>query len=242
MSASINFKDQERLLHHTAIRVLRRVHAAGARSVTKEDIFQELAVAWCKARDNWNPNQNVPFVPYLMNGMMHHINRWVNHELRQFNIAPFALDASVSEDGTEDMHQAVPDHTVIPADDIVVEKDLLDYLNDPLRWRGGPWRRRMKLSERARQFIQFLANPPVEMLDVVAGLEVRGEFARARGVTASAIPKRVTLSLIFDLMGATRFERASITKELARLCQIMGAPRKAVAELFGDALTEETSQ
>jgi hypothetical protein len=209
MPADVRYEDHIRLVKATAARVLRRVHAAGAKTVQFEDVEGELSVAWCLARDKFDASLNVPFVAYLRRGMWNHINRWVEGELREFQIAPFELDRDfgapdANGDIEKTMHDVVcdPDHK--SQDEITIQGNLRAFASK-------------KLSHKARKFIELLDNPPQPVVDVLIAMQARAKFARARGITAVVAPKGVNGSFVMDILGYSRLERQEIYSELRTL-------------------------
>lgn len=200
----VSFAEHEKRLRNLTERVYRRIWAAGARTVQKDDIFQELAIAWCQARDAWRPEHGVPFVPYMLRGAMHHINRWVDRELKQVKIAPFNLDEPTTLDKVNtdhELHEFIADKNAVNAVDLLLEREARN-----LAWRD--------LSARANQFIEFLSNPPPQIKQLLDGLRARADYARKRGVAACVAPRRITASMILDVMGADRTERSAIYQEI----------------------------
>lgn len=214
MAAQVTVEQHVKLIKGTAWKVYRRLEAAGVRGLNVADIEQEFWIAWCYARDSWDPKHNVPFGAYLVRGMRQHINRWADRECRHFLTAPVDLDAEISDDDTT-RHDLLADTKTAGPDTVLIEKDQRDYIQDPLRWRNGM----NKLSERARQFIQLLDNPPAEIVEIFRALRARAEYARQRGVTAVAAPQSITSSLVMDIMGCNRLERASIYAEIRDLIE-----------------------
>lgn len=206
MPAQVEFKEHEKLLRKFAFRVSMRAKGAGSHVVQMEDIFQELCVAWCIARENWDESHGIPFVPYLRRGMMNHINRWIGREILTYNATTLDLDAP-SEDDSGDLHEVIADDRIESADDALARKqitaDSMDFL-----------------SERARIFIQLLHNPPPYLFKVINALGDQRQFAIARGVEPGFRVKSICASMVFDLMGADRRERSKIYKELKTLCKL----------------------
>lgn len=218
MTSQVPFEQHRKLLLSIAHRVKRRMYAAGDKSVQLEDIFQELVIAWCKARDKWEPTHNVPFGAYLMRGMSNHINRWVDRELRQRNIAPFDLDAEFSGEEEGTLHDILADEMQPTPEEAVIAMDIRDYAKNPLRWRQPPagWRQHKELTPNAKKFVELLADPPMAIMQIFHGLQARAEFARKTLKIHSAVgPTRITGSFILDVMGVSdRTERADIYNQV----------------------------
>lgn len=173
-----------------------------------EDIQQELAIAWCVARDKWKAEFNVPFSAYLMRGMKQHIRGWMSRELNQHHLVSFGLDDEMASGDTH--HDTTADPSAITAEEALIEKDLRSFAHDRLRMRDM----RKALSDSALQFLDLLDNPPEELVEILQGLRSRGEFARQAGVPVTPVPSGINAALVFDLMGCSRQERTRIYKEI----------------------------
>jgi DNA-directed RNA polymerase specialized sigma24 family protein len=218
VTGQITFEQHEKLLHYVAHRVHRRIYSAGGKSVLVEDIFQELCIAWCLARDCWKPEHGVPFGPYLMRGMSNHINRWVDKELRQCHMAPIDLDAELSENGNDTLHDLVADDQAVLPEAAMIEKDTREFVRDPLRWRVR-LRKHKPLTRNAQKFLDLLESPPPSLLALVRGLQARAEYGRnTLKIPSTFAPKRITGSFILDFMGIEdRQERNAIYHQLELL-------------------------
>ena len=225
MASQTPFSEHEKLLRFIAFKVLRRVHAAGAATAQLEDIFQELCIAWCQARDKWNASHNVPFGAYLMRGMSHHINRWAQRELREHTIAPFDLDQSDSAHTGQigakphnglSLHEVIADESHEPIDEALITKDLRDYARNPIRWRD------MRLSEpllpETEKYLDLMDNPPPALIKMISGIQMRAAYGRKQlGIPSASAPKRLTGGLIFDIMGIDPKCRVAVQDQVKRL-------------------------
>lgn len=204
----LSYQESLPVIRHFASRVLRRLHAAGARTVTLDDVVQELSIVYLKSAERFDPQHGIKFATYLTGGMRLYINRWVQQQIDEG--AHASMDESASEEGEEGYgHRVVA--TDEPTPDAIVEA--LEH------------KRRVvdRLSPRARQFVEFLESPPLELLQEAKALVARGRFARERGHSVF-VPVQVGAQHIFALMGADRRERHLIYGEI----------RKAVAEVDHD--------
>lgn len=205
MNQIVYDKAQEKRIGAFARRVQYRMSSAGARGASYLDIFQELCIAWCKARDAWKAEFQVPFEAYAMNGMRMHINRWAQQEIGFSHLTPVALDHGVTEDAGE-MHEVI---TIADGDPetSAISADARAFV-------------RSRLSGRARLFVDLLDNPPVFLVDAVRAGKAKAEHARARGIHIVA-PSCVTSAMVFDFMAAPLTERTTINKELAKIATFM---------------------
>lgn len=199
MPANVTFEEHHKLLLKLAHQVHRRAFAAGAASVQFEDVFQEICIAWCQARDAWEPEYNVPFVAFLVRGARNHINRWVGKEIIE-STARLELDSSSPEIDTE-LHEVVADNKAVSADDIVAEQDERRH-------------QRMILSDDALMFVKLLEDPPPHLYAVIEGMKARREYAVSRGKIVGGALKKVNATLVFDLMGCNAQARKKILDEV----------------------------
>lgn len=199
------YEDSAEQIKKGAARYLRRAHAAGARSVTLDDVISEMNVAWCIARDKFDPSLGVPFGAYLSRGMQLHVNRWIDEQVGHA-IGAFSLDETSVADGDEAHEWAVPDANPLP-DQILEEKHL--------------WARAMsELSTEAALFVSLLREPPPALYEEMKAIQVRSEHARSRGIP-SVSPSFITGNLVLDLMGLARSDRNRIYAELKELGRSM---------------------
>ena len=194
----IDLAKSEAAIRRFARRVLRRVNLSKINGITLTDIEQECWCAWCKARDSFNAEAGVPFLAYLQRGMQNHINRWLLSFEREHEMAPYSLNHTVN-DGDDEVGDKI---------EVASDEEPVDFLHNELAL--------ALMSERARQFVDLLMNPPIDLYRQMDMITQRSQFARQRGLTSTA-PVHVTANLVLDLMGADRVERRRIYAELRSL-------------------------
>ena len=196
---------QRRYIGAFAARVERRMKNAGAR-IGPGDVFQELCIAWCKARDTWQSDLQVPFKAYLMRGMQLHINRWVDNEIGFSHLTPMSLDDDTrSREGNGDLHAII---TIAEGDPeaFCAGADAREYVL-------------ARLSARSRLFVELLENPPQFLVDALQAGKAKAAAAKARGLNI-VTPNSVTTSMVFEFMQADPTERGVIYKELAKMAKM----------------------
>lgn len=203
MHPSTAYEVNKRLIDSFAWKVVRRMHAAGARAVDIADIQQELAIVWIKAVERWNPEQGVPFGAFLTNGMKHHVNRWASREVGASQFAPYSLDTmqTSTEDEQQGLHEVVADDTENP-------EETCHY--KMMRAEIGRY-----LSPMADLFIRMLEEPPKELVDVFRAKQAKAAYARSRGIPCFEY-RTISESLVFDLMGVGPYERKLIRQEIKK--------------------------
>lgn len=195
----IDFAASEKAVNSFARRVMRRATAGHIQGVKLEDIQQECWCAWCKARDSFDETKGVPFLAYLRNGMRLHIGGWLSGYETQTHLAPFSLNQKVGEEEENELGDVL---------EVEAEEEQVDFWHQELAL--------ALLSERARQFVTLLMNPPLELFQQLDRMAERAKFGRERGHDTLS-PRRITGNVVMDLMGADRSERHAIYSELRRL-------------------------
>lgn len=194
-----------------AFRALRRAHAAGDRSLTIEDLKQELSIAWCIAVRDFDDSKGVPFGAFLQRGMQLYMNRYIEKNVtrRHDEVGALSLeytgnDAFMSPYGsdTPTFGDIVPDGKPGPNVSVEEESQML-YA-------------RRKLSKRAYQFVKILRDQPAEIMAQVQHVDARCAFGKSRG-TSAPNSFRLTSSMVFDLMDATPHERKLVIAEVRNL-------------------------
>ena len=204
-----NPKLDEKAVTALARRVLRRVHALGAKTVEIEDVKGELWVAWCIACERYDVESGVPFGAYLATGMRNHINRWVDKSFERFHAETIAasIEAPQGDDEGMTLESIIPDDK--RTQDSILEKS--DFFEE-VYWR---------LSERAQLFVRILVDTPPELTEEIKALEAKAEHAQALGVCCVKPVKGAT-NVMFDFMSAGQCERARIAREIRNVTRIVG--------------------
>lgn len=197
-------EDSRAMMERMARKVSRRLRAAGVSSVDIDDVRSELTIAWCLARDAYDPAGGAAFSTFLWRGMINHVKRWVEREIRISSTA-LSLDADRSDDGDETtLHDAIAASDAGPHE-IVEERQLRALAAS-------------ELSADTQLFLDLLENPSDDLDEALEAARSRAEFARSRGLKAVA-PTAVTAAMVFDLMGATRTQRHRSYAELRHLSE-----------------------
>lgn len=197
------YRDCERLIKSLAWRFYRRACAAGASSIQIEDIISELSVAYCIAKDRYDPKTNVPFLAYFTRGARHHVNRWLESEIRFGHFAE--LDAETGEEASL--------HEVLPSDDLTAEDIVAAGQIRSQALQG--------LSADARMFLELLESPPQALIKAFGEIAKRRDYARSRGIPSCA-PKALTGAVIMDVLGIEAARRRQVYRELKAMAQRIG--------------------
>lgn len=200
MSQAIRYEDSRVLIGKMVRKVERWMRSAGSYAASREDIEGELNIAWCIARDKYDPATGVPFGAYLWRGMQLHINRWAREQIEESH-QTLSMNNPVGgshEDADADFQEILPDPSPL-ADKQLLEKDVRGWVLT-------------RLTATTRRVVEWLENPPPVLLEELKALQARSEWGRARGLLSIA-PTDVTLPMIFDLMGLDRRERTKVYAE-----------------------------
>ncbi|WP_287333286.1 sigma factor [Mesorhizobium sp.] len=199
-----NHKESEKLVKRLVAKVMRRLLAAGAPPHIREDIEQEMWVAWCIARDTFDETKGAAFSTYVRNGIMLHINRWAEKHIsrRHAEVIAKSLDAKVGDDPDgASLGEAVACENAAP-DEAVLEND---------HWQFAM----QQLDPKARQFMTILRDQPPELIEEIRKLEAKAEYARSQGHSIM-VPHNVSTTMVFELMGIGRFERVKMADRIRK--------------------------
>lgn len=199
----VDMAESTRIISQLSRRVLRRLPASSVLSL--EDIQQEMWIAWCAAREAFDATRGVPFGAFLYRGLINHINRYVHHNVWRFPEQTFALSLDFQYSG-ENSEGTLGDVIASDAEapEIIVERQ--SCYQAALK----------RLSQRARVFVILLHEQPRALVREVMLAADKAEHAKKIGAPF-AQPKRITASLVFDLMGAPALERKKIVAEVAKV-------------------------
>jgi DNA-directed RNA polymerase specialized sigma24 family protein len=222
---AIEFADSDKWLHHFSHQVARRMRAYGVRVFDVQDVYQECTIAWCVARNAFDESRGVPFTPYMINGVRMHINAWLRKEMGDKCIAiTSSLQDATFEKGT--LGDIIGDDTESAEDALINGEQQLAFVDlvsdgaesaeDTILKRQERARNLRRLSKEARTFLTLLENPPDELVEEFKRIRERTAYGRAMGFP-SASPKRISSSLVFELMGATHAQRAGVYREIEGL-------------------------
>lgn len=168
-----------------------------------DEVKQELSIAWVEAVNRYDPSKGASFSTFLHTGMLRHINRFIanNYETEpaaQINSLP-ASGTSTQNDESDFCIELSTDKNSSPLA-IIERESCYDLVT-------------RNLSDRAKQFVTFLRNPPIELVRALDDLVEKAKYARSKGQNYAAV-RRVSANIIFKIMGARRSERDRIVKEI----------------------------
>ena len=199
-----DIRDSEKTINWFAYRVARRL-AGLNQSAVIDDIKQELAIAWCIARDTYDPECGASFKTYLTNGMRLHINRHIEkqYERRMTEVMALSLDMPTnSDEGSGTLGDVVP--SADPAIDLAIEEQSIwNHVSE-------------RLSDKAKMFLSFVRERPDLLMDNVDKIRIRTEYARSRGISTFAF-LTLNASVLFDFMDVSKSERKAILDEIREL-------------------------
>ena len=198
----IEFSQHERLLRSMASRFHRRATAAGASSLQIEDVFQEMCIAWCHARDAYNENYAVPFTAFLVRGVRNHCNRFLKRQITEGQDKVNLDDAGKNADETmDDYHSIIADQNAVSPEAATIDADHRAVARE-------------LLSPLAQKFLEILESPPPAIYQILDAMQAKRAFAESRGVMPGFAFRTLKAPLIFDLMGLDRTARDKLKREL----------------------------
>lgn len=203
-------EDSAQLIGRAASAITRKLTRWGFHSQSRDDIEQELWIAWCRARDTFDPTLGVPFAAYLTRGLREW-NKTINRKAFKRSDDEFAdsLDRPIGagdEPNAFTLGDSIPSAHPGP-EEAFIEQDVLKVAMT-------------KLSPRAAQFVKLLSEQPTELLEGTLHLRARAEHGRSMNIS-SPTTNHVTTALVFKLMGAKRAERTVILAEVKSLGDMM---------------------
>lgn len=190
----------EKYILFYSAKVMRRLQAAKAYIFQKDDVVQELWIAWCIARDTYEPATGVPFIAYLKRGMQQHINRCIEKHVERCPHVTYALslDCPTGEDGTGSLGDLIASnlHTVEQVEESLTARSIM-----------------AKMSPKTRIFFELLMDTPEELSREVMAEKAKSEYGRKMGLrTASS--HSVTKAMIFDLLDYSRDDRREVLADI----------------------------
>jgi DNA-directed RNA polymerase specialized sigma24 family protein len=201
--------DVKRLIHSKSWALYKQLKASGCHSYSREDLEQELWLAYCRARDSFSEQFGVPFMAYLATGLKQQAHHIRNHKV--FNRIEEEWATSLSTPlGDEDGGATFGD--VLPSANPLQSAGVEESSNMAFAMRH--------LSKRARIFVKILSEQPIELLEAIKQAEARIEQARALGVKHMHY-SQVTSGAIFKVMGASRLERTKILDEVRKVGKML---------------------
>ncbi|WP_276122598.1 sigma factor [Pararhizobium qamdonense] len=203
----IDYKESVELIRRMSWSIARKLHGAGATSLSHEDVEQELWIVWCRARDTFDPTLGVPFKAYLIEGVRRSklgINRLVFKRIGEERAQ--RLDAPIGNDDESGATMLDLLQSDDPTPDARMD-ELTHYA-----WALS------KLSKRSALFLKLLYEQPPELLDQMLCLKARAEYAKQIGAQNILI-SQITTAFVFRLMDADRPERTKILAELRKLSE-----------------------
>jgi len=220
-----DYKYSEPAIKRLARKVVHRRLAAfgAAHSDTIRDIEQELALVWLNAVEKYDPNGGASFMTFLHTGMIRHVNRYIQKQYERQPTTGYntvSLDAGVYSDGSNNdiTYGGVTYGEIITDDTPLVETEVEQKSCYNLIMRN--------LFDRAKLFIQILADQPLELLQALDELDEKAKYAKSLGFFHPAA-RRITAHMVFTIMGAEVGERHRIIKEIRGLINSIDASANA---------------
>lgn len=184
----------EAMVHMVAYKVHSRVVAAGlGPRIALDDLVQEGAITWIKAKAQFDPSKGAKFTTYLHNALWHNLNRYVNRQNHRFR--------SVS------------------MDDEAVFTQLAGGEEPDKQWaaENAVQGKLKKLSPRGRLVLEWLISPPDWLVEEQQAMIEMGKEQVAAGYTQRAAVSQ-DLSLIMTVLekvwGVNRQECQRLAREV----------------------------
>lgn len=200
----------EKVINRLALRVLRRLQAASSRAllISLEDLKQEMWIGACIAEKKFDAERGVPFAAYLQRGLMLHINRYIEEQHERCPAYSYALSLDQGMPGEGDDGAEMTLSNSVPSDEEITE-DRIIRISHVMKLRE-------KLSTEARIVVDLLVTQPEEILEDLSKQRFKAEMAQKIGVPYARTNK-ISMQLIFELMGIDRSKRAKILNEITKV-------------------------
>jgi Sigma-70 region 2 len=181
-----------------------RLVGIGCRNLQRDDVVQECWIAWCKARDTFDPNKGVKFGTYLFQVMKFHVHRWMQDTIRFSHMASVDLDSGIREDEI-DFHAIIADPSE-GADESLEQKQEFQFHLD-------------QLSPAARFVVGLIEAPPDWLIAEFEAAKAKAAWCKSRGFSVHS-PTSITISLIFTMFDVEPNERKRIRREIRGLASL----------------------
>ncbi len=185
MSNTIEFKDYERLTHWITIKLLGRAKASGA-DVEYNDLFQEVALIWCRCRDLYDETKGKFSLYYVRSAFkgFGHQNLAEKINGRGFR-STVSLNERVmgSEDEVSEFGDLIEDEGCVNPEDrlLLRESVAIELERNPL----------------FKRLVELSVEEPPELTSQLTAMRRQREYARSLGITMSErVPTALTPELV----------------------------------------------
>ena len=200
---TIRFEDYQRFAHLLARRVFPRVKARGL-PMDYEDVYQEIAVTFCQARDKFDPSRGVKFTDYFGRAAMLNMNRTISGLTNDETIDGnnhISLDWAI-EDGS-DLHEIIEDVNGQTPEEIVMGGGHRDFVLG-------------RLSPLTRRVCEIVESPSEIVVGQWQAIRVKATLGRSEDQRSRAAPTSVTVAFVMKVMGLSRDDRRTVCKEIEK--------------------------
>ena len=194
----ITWANYRRLVAKLARRSANALHAQGVVEPDFDDLMQEGALIFERARANFDPSRNVQFSTYLWRSVAHRFAKLAKGATeRRFS----SLDEQTGEDGGSALHERIASND--PSALEVMER------------RATAHETLSRLSPSARRIVECIVAPPKPLLDELARARAFARVAAAKGETV--LRPVLNHAFILHALGLPRRESATIAQEINAL-------------------------
>lgn len=197
--------DIDNWMKYFSYKVLRRMHSAGAKSVSFEDVYSECKLALFTSMRRYNSNLNVPFKPYAFTGIKMYVNKWVEKQISYDINASYKLDQAISDDmdGTT-LGDIIEDENEESHENFNKDEIINKIYND--------------LSFKARVYYKLVLDTPRSVVDEFRKVQERIRHSNDIGYK-KPIPKTISDSFYYDVMNITPVEGDLIKREIEEVAR-----------------------
>lgn len=204
-SYSTAFEDHAGLIHKFAKGGYARLMSAGV-SIDYEDVFQEMCIGYCKAKEGYKPESGIKFSTYMGRSVINNFNKYAEKELRtHFGLGILSVQDLELEGGESDAYEFLD----VESEEPTVEERIAAMQEMKLKSRF--------LTKHAKSVIRELIKPSKKLLDFQQSYNDDIKARKASGeITKDTSFKAVSIRLIMAYMNLTAVERTRLRVELKR--------------------------
>lgn len=199
----IEFDTYEKLIKKTAWKCFKRLDANGV-VIDFEDVYQELVVTFCMAKDGFDASKGYKFSTYLVTSMYRQFNRFAEPLIQGRSLISSVeeLEAfSAGDDGdAPSMYELVDSNEPTPEDIYASKKDRMATL------RG--------LSNDTKRVVRSLIDPSDLLLEAYEAKKAQVNHGIELGIKTMQINEDITFGFILEQQPISRAAKLGVRTEI----------------------------
>lgn len=184
----LRFEDYENLCHWITRKLVAGQHQS-MRRMSYEDVFQEIALLWCKCRDNYDPSLGVKFSTYFSRSAL---LQWRN--LRRGLLGRNA-------ELTDSLHEVIGNDGEGPTERMDLMPDYEATNPELAAMRAEAVRLECDANPLLAKLTELAVKPPPDIHRHLKALQAQHAWAKQLGVTlAERAPEALTPTMVRDML------------------------------------------